>query len=394
MTVLIELKEKLKEFYGSCSGIVLPIVKFLLGLAVFMSINSRLGYLSVLNSMYIVLILSLICAILPLNGMVFLAMLVIIGHCFALHMVVAGLTALVLLVLWFLYLRFVPKDAPALLLTPLAFWLHIPSTVPVAYGLAGTPLSAFSAACGVIVYYLCEMIHGKIEPLVHAAESPEMVTIVQEFFNGLFRNEEMLLTLIACALTVLLVNAVRHSSADYAWQISIVTGSVAYAVIMIAGSLVLDVKISLPVVLIGAAAGCLAGFILEFFLFGADYTRTEYLEFDDDDYYYYVKAVPKFSVTKAQRRVKYIKDEEKNEPDLSDEELDELANLGQTEKAEEKMEDLREANEIETIEEIEEIEDTDETEEKFQTEEIPPLDKGDYQDVDYESMLEDTLKNL
>ena len=30
MTVLIELKEKLKEFYGSCSGIVLPIVKFLI----------------------------------------------------------------------------------------------------------------------------------------------------------------------------------------------------------------------------------------------------------------------------------------------------------------------------------------------------------------------------
>ena len=97
MTVLIELKEKLKEFYGSCSGIVLPIVKFLLALAVFRGINSNLGYLKMLDSMYVVLILSLICAILPLNGMVFLAMLVIIGHCFALHMVIAGLAALVLL---------------------------------------------------------------------------------------------------------------------------------------------------------------------------------------------------------------------------------------------------------------------------------------------------------
>ena len=161
MTVLIELKEKLKEFYGSCSGIVLPIVKFLLALAVFRGINSNLGYLKMLDSMYVVLILSLICAILSLNGMVFLAMLVIIGHCFALHMVIAGLAALVLLVLWFLYLRFVPKDAPALLLTPLAFWLHVPSAVPVAYGLAGTLLSAFSAACGVVVYYMCDMIHGK-----------------------------------------------------------------------------------------------------------------------------------------------------------------------------------------------------------------------------------------
>lgn len=127
--------------------------------------------------------------------------------------------------------------------------------------------SLLSAACGVVVYYMCDMIHGKMEPLLHAAEAPEITAVVQEFFNGLFRNEEMLLVLIACALTVLLVNAIRHSSADYAWQISIVAGSVAYAVIMIAGSLALDVQIALPMVLIGAAAGCLVGFVLEFFLF-------------------------------------------------------------------------------------------------------------------------------
>ena len=96
------------------------------------------------------------------------------------------------------------------------------------------------------------------------------------------------------------------SSADYAWQISIVAGSVAYAVIMIAGSLALDVQIALPMVLIGAAAGCLVGFVLEFFLFGADYTRTEYLEYDDDDYYYYVKAVPKASVATSERSIKKI----------------------------------------------------------------------------------------
>lgn len=379
MTILIELKEKLKEFYGSCSGILLPVLKFLLGLAVFCGINSQLGYLKILNSMYIVLILSLICAILPLNGMVFLAMLVIIGHCFALNMVIAGLTTLLLLVLWFLYLRFVPKDAPALLFTPIAFWLHIPSAVPVSYGISGTPLSAFSTACGVIVYYLCEMIHGKMEPLVHAAEEPELVTIVQEFFNGFFRNEEMLLVLIACALTVLLVNAVCHSSADYAWQISVVTGSVSYAVIMIAGSMVLEVEISLLTVLVGAAAGCLVGFLLAFFLFGTDYTRTEYLEFEDDDYYYYVKAVPKFTVTKAQRRVKYIQDEEEQEEQDQTEERDER----------EEKEDLEF-----TEEEIEIPEENKDTEANGTTEEIPPLEEGDYQDVDYESMLEDTLKNL
>ena len=67
----------------------------------------------------------------------------------------------------------------------------------------------------------------------------------------------------------------------------------------------------------------------------------------------------------------YIRNEKKKEPDLTDEELDALANLGHTEESGNSR-------------------DLDEIEEK----EIPPLDEGDYQDVDYKSMLEDTLKDL
>ena len=130
----------------------------------------------------------------------------------------------------------------------------------------------------------------------------------------------------------------------------------------------------------------LAGFVLEFFVFGGDYSRTERLEYEDDEYYYYVKAVPKFNVTKAQRRVTYIRNEKKKEPDLTDEELDALANLGHTEESG----NSRDLDEIEEKEEIEEINET----EEIQEEEIPPLDEGDYQDVDYKSMLEDTLKDL
>lgn len=85
----------------------------------------------------------------------------------------------------------------------------------------------------------------------------------------------------------------------------------------------------------------------------------------------------------------YIRNEKKKEPDLTDEELDALANLGHTEESG----NSRDLDEIEEKEEIEEIEEINETEE-IQEEEIPPLDEGDYQDVDYKSMLEDTLKDL
>ena len=52
--------------------------------------------------------------------------------------------------------------------------------------------------------------------------------------------------------------------------------------------------------------------------------------------------------------------------------------------------DLPSADVERVKEEIEEINET----EEIQEEEIPPLDEGDYQDVDYKSMLEDTLKDL
>ena len=42
-----------------------------------------------------------------------------------------------------------------------------------------------------------------------------------------------------------------------------------------------------------------------------DYSRTEYVQFEDDEYYYYVKAVPKNTVAVPQKRVKTIRVPEK-----------------------------------------------------------------------------------
>jgi hypothetical protein len=37
-----------------------------------------------------------------------------------------------------------------------------------------------------------------------------------------------------------------------------------------------------------------------------DYSRTEYVQFEDDDYYYYVKAVPKLTVSAPDVKVQKI----------------------------------------------------------------------------------------
>ena len=82
-----------------------------LAMMVFTLLNNWLGYLSVLNSLLIIVILSVICAILPLNGMVVIGVLIIVGHSFGLGLEVGAFSAIVYLLMVLLYFRFVPKDA-------------------------------------------------------------------------------------------------------------------------------------------------------------------------------------------------------------------------------------------------------------------------------------------
>ena len=112
--------------------------------------------------------------------------------------------------------------------------------------------------------------------------------------------------MIAFVAVVLFVNLLRTRAFDYAWRIAVIAGGVIYILIILAGDFCLSITVAMVPMILSTVVSVLAGFVLEFFLFGADYTRTEYLEYDDDDYYYYVKAVPKASVATSERSIKKI----------------------------------------------------------------------------------------
>ena len=57
---------------------------------------------------------------------------------------------------------------------------------------------------------------------------------------------------------------------------------------------------------LGIVLSCAAAGAYHFFVFAVDYSRTEYVQFEDDEYYYYVKAVPKLTVTRPDVKVKRI----------------------------------------------------------------------------------------
>lgn len=308
MTLLLEFREKLKNFYAEYSLFLQPLLKFLLAMVIFKGINWYLPFVKPLDNIFVLLVMALICSILPLNTIVLFGCILIIGQCYGVGIEVAGFSLCLFLIMIILYIRFTPGDAIVLLLTPLAFRLGIPCAVPIGFGLTRSPASAVSAGFGVIVYYFLDLVHNSAEVL-EGTDPEQMAENLKLLLDGLAGNQHMMMEIIAFVTVLLAVNVIRRLSVSHAWQIAICTGGIVYIVILVAGGLIIDVRTPVIPMIAGTVGAVLISLILEFFLFNVDYSRTEYLQYEDDDYYYYVKAVPKRSISQRQVVVKTIRED-------------------------------------------------------------------------------------
>ena len=99
---------------------------------------------------------------------------------------------------------------------------------------------------------------------------------------------------------------IRTLSVDYAWHIAIVAGAMVQLMVVFVGDFMFDVSVPMLEFLFGVIAAMILAAVYNFFVFAVDYSRTEYVQFEDDDYYYYVKAVPKITVSAPDVKVQKI----------------------------------------------------------------------------------------
>lgn len=305
MTGLLEIREKLRNFCGKYELYVTAGVKFILGLVTFFLINSRTGYMERLNHPAVVLILSLVCAFLPINGMVVFACGMILLHLWALSMEVCVIGLCLFLLLLFMYGKFAPKNGYSTILTPVFCFFRVPQIMPVAVGLLKAPSSYLSVLCGAIAYFY---IKGVEENIVNftSTEETEGLAKFTAALKVLIGNKEMYLVLAAFFITSLVVYGIRRQSVNHAWRIALFTGNMVEMVLLLVGYILLGKSENIQWVLIGTLVSVLISLILEFFFYNLDYSRVERVQFEDDEYYYFVKAVPKVFVARKDKRVKQI----------------------------------------------------------------------------------------
>ena len=312
MTTLLEFREKAKIFMGKYDIYIIPLLKFSLAIITFLAINGNIGFMERAKSPAISMILALMCSFLPINAIAVFGAFLIMAHAYALSLEVFAIAFVVIILMFLLFFRTASQYGYILVLTPLAFAVKMPYLVPLSMGLVGNPLAAVPVGCGTVIFYLMQ--YMKLNTTILSGtgkESEAMKQKITYLIDNVVRNREMLLMVIAFAVTIIVVYVIRRMSIDYAWSIAVGVGAVINVIVLLTGSMVLNVSLKIAPVLLGTLVSMALVMALQITVFTLDYYRTEYVQFEDDEYYYYVKAVPKVTIAVPEKRVKRISSQRK-----------------------------------------------------------------------------------
>ena len=292
---LFVFREKVKDFYSKYDVFILPVLRFLLGFAAFHLINKDLGYMAKINNVLVELVLALACSVLPYGVMAFCAALMILAHISSVSLELALILAVLMIIVGIMYYGFQPGGSCLLILTPIFFHYNVPYAIPILAGLSGHLASAVPVCCGTAMFYVLQYV--KQNSGVLAGEvSVELIQRYAQIIRSLVMNQAMIVMMAACGVGVVVVYLIRRLSINYSWAIAIVVGVVAQLGMIFMGDVLFNVSVPMGPLVISMLLSVALAVVYYFMVFAVDYSRTEYLQFEDDDYYYYVKAVPKISV--------------------------------------------------------------------------------------------------
>lgn len=310
MQKLFVIKGYLAKYYGKYSKIVDKALQFILALLTFTFISQNIGFTEIIANPIMTIVLSLICMLLPMSMTVILATVAATLQVMTVSIGMAIVFAGLFVILYSFYFRFAPGKALLILLMPIAHMLKIPVVIPIVYGLIGSPICILPITAGTIIYYMIDYVSAN-GSLFETAGEIDMMAQIGTYVQQITANREMWCVIIAFAVCLLLVYSVRRLSVDYSWEIAIIAGTLGNINVMAYGYIVMDIQLSYVSLIVGSVVAIIVALLAKFFVFSVDYTRTEYLQFEDDEYYYYVKAVPKAAVAMPEKTVKRINERQK-----------------------------------------------------------------------------------
>ncbi len=303
MDLLFNIRDSLRYFYAKNSGIVQALSKLVCAFLCFMILGLYMGDLATeLFSVNYLLLFSLICAFLPWGSITFFSGVLILICMLESSYIMATVMLICMLLICVLYFGFKPGHGVVLAAVCMAYILKIQFIVPLILALSIGAGAAVPCALGVFMWFVLKYYVDNAAGMSTAIDTTVMTSELSSFVDGVVKDRYMLICVVAFALCVLIVSAVKNLSIDHSWTIAIGAGAVVLSLLIILiGAAYAETSLLWD--LFGIVVSLLLAFIYECVFFGVDYSGAEKIQFEDDDYYYYVKAIPKLRSDDDERHI-------------------------------------------------------------------------------------------
>ena len=296
MKGLLRMRERMIRFFKEYELWFRIIGKFIGMMLVFTCINTKLGYAAILCQMPVVVLLSLECSIIPSGFVMFLAFAVTAAHMMALSPIIGILSVMVMLIVYLLFLKYTTKQTLVLLAVPVLMQWNLHFLVPVMAGLLFTPYAFIPAAAGIfLVKFLGYCVDAApLAGSISAIDYEGILTALIQIFTNTFQDRTIITYAICAAAAIAAGYFLSRMSFDYSWYAGLALAAVCEVAAAFVITSMPGFTVDAGAVITGAVIGFLAGSVVQFFRLMVDYSRKQFVQFEDEEYYYYVKAIPKY----------------------------------------------------------------------------------------------------
>lgn len=315
MTALLELRQKISEVYGWYEAYVRVCTKCLLAFLVFYMVHRQLVSSMQPRAWIEVAVFTMAAVVVPIGVLSPLLAVFVIIHMVMISVEAGAVAAVFFVFLILTYFIFKPKQSVLIAVMCLAGMLNLTGAAAIPIGLLCSPAAVIPAAAGTFVYGMILTLRQNSSVLETAAVRLTSMEKAAYFVKIVWSNERLLLLVAALIITVIVVYLIRKLPYSYAWAIAIAAGTACYVLIVLVGNVAFGVTVNLLYLSSSVFIGILVACVLHVFRFLLDGAHTEFLEYEDENYVYYVKAIPKYSVARTEKKVTMITRPGEADPD-------------------------------------------------------------------------------
>lgn len=303
MSFGIQFRENLRRFLSQNDRVLERILKGLMAFVSFMVINANFGYSTVLNSLWLPIMVAILCAFIPGSALSLVVIVYLLIHMASLQADIALVAALLFGVAYVFTNIYEGRIYYNVIGIPLGYQLRIPYAFPVLSALLGKSGEVITVICGSVIAYYLKSVKEHAAQII---DNQSNISVSDILMDGMLSNTMFYVFMTAMVAAFLVTYVLRCSTVSHAWVLGSVVGVSVEFIILLAGYLILNRESQIPYLIFGNLVTLLLALGASYLFFDLDYTRTEKVQFEDDDYYYYVTAVPKVRIEKESIEVKKI----------------------------------------------------------------------------------------